>query len=294
MPPITIVHRMRDARPFRGAQARLASYLEREYAQVPFVSMGDIATACEVGKATVSRFVQRLGYEDFGQMKEELRAELYASPTSPVERHAKSVRPGDVRTVLAEHRAQELANVDATLDAIDSEVVSRFCADLARANRVHVFGQRFSYGVGFNLALLLQQLLPDVRVVDGAAGTLADAVSGFAPADHVILVAHKRVASVKDRLATLLAERSIPFSLITDLPPGSRSGSFRHARHVLHARTEGVGAFNTYVSTMAVAHAVAAALEQVSPTARHRLTESELALSQFDVFGTPAAKGGGG
>lgn len=288
---ITVVERMRRIGPFKGAQARLAEFLEREYAQVPFQSLGEIAEASGVGKATVSRFVQRMGYGDFSELKDELRAELYARAVSPVARHAWTRETADVRAVLEEQRTHCLADVEATLAALDPAAVATLCADLARAARVWVYGQRFSHGIAFNLALHLRQLLPDARIVDGGAGTVADGFSGVTSADHVVIVAHTRIGRDKLALARYLAERGVPYSLLTDLPDGADAFTSR-ARTVLRARTSGVGAFRDYAASLALVHALVAALEVAAPTARSRLTDAEIALASLDAFANTTPGGG--
>lgn len=288
---ITIIERMRREGPFKGAQARVARYLERAYGELPFLSLGEIATASGVGKATVSRFVQRMGYQDFSELKHELRDELYARSVSPAARHARHRDSSDVRARLAEHRRRCVADVDATLAGLDVTAVAALCADLARASRVWVYGQRFSYGIAFNLALHLRQLLADARIVDGGSGTVADGFSGVTPADHVLIVAHARIGRDKLPLARFLAERGVAYSLITDLPEGD-DGLCGGARTVLRTCTQGVGAFHDYAASLAAVHALVAALEVAAPTARTRLTEAELALASFDAFVAPVQGGG--
>jgi DNA-binding MurR/RpiR family transcriptional regulator len=266
-----------------GPQGRLAAFIEREYAKIPFMSVAEIAAACGVGKATVSRFVQRLGYESFRTFKEELQDEIYVKAVSPAARHAAGRRTADVQAILEWHRERSLANVRSTLDELDAGTVAQLCSDLFQAGRVYVYGLRLSYGLAFNLGLYLQQLLPDVRTVDGAGGTVADTFGGALPSDHVLIVAQKRVGREKVVLAQFLAERGVPFSVLTDLD-GTDNPLTRQARHVLRARTEGVGAFNSYVATQALVHAVVAALEVVVPTARSRLTSAEAALGWFSTF----------
>ena len=303
---ISLLERMHRRGPFHGARARLADFFEAGYSQVPFQSLGEIAQACDVGKATVSRFVQHLGYRDYGELKNEVREELYARSFSPARRHAdvrgngasrspsepRSPRGGHgTRSLLADHRRRSVRNVESTLDALDGDEMAALCADLARAKRVWVYGQRFSYGIAFNLALHLRQLLSDARIVGAGGGTIADEFGMATPMDHVVIVAHVRIGRDKLSLRRFLAARNIPYSLLTDLPPGDTSLA-AGARHVLRARTYGVGAFHDYTSTLALVHALVSSLESAAPTARSRLAQAESALAAFDSF-APAPEGGG-
>lgn len=296
----SLARRLRDLGPLRGARARVAAFLSRDPARLAFLSLGEIAAEAHVGKATVSRFVQDLGYADFSEMRGELRRDLYGESVSPARRHAASESTRDdarmdaidaarVAPLLERHAERARANVQATLAAVDADEVAALCCDLVAAHRVWVYGQRLSYGVAFNLALHLQQLLPDVRLVDGAGGTTPDEVSDVRATDHVLIVAHARAGSDKVALARYLGTHGVAFSLLTDL--GDDAELVVGAQHVLRSSTRGSGSFNDYTSSVSLAQALVATLEATAPTARSRLVQVESTLHAFAAF-APEAKGG--
>lgn len=295
----SLTRRLRDIGPVHGARARVAAYMSQEPARLAFLSLAQIASEAHVGKATVSRFVQNLGYANFAELRDELREELYPPSASPARRHAAGrsrhrndgppPKRADVARILDRHAARSSRNLRTSVSRAAAEEVASLCADLIAARRVWVFGQRFSYGIAFNLVLHLRQLLPDVALLGGEGGTAADSTSSVGPDDHVLIVVHARPGRDKVPLARFLTAQGVAYSLLTDLPHDAPI--VRGARRVLRTRTDGSGAFHDYSSTLSLAQALVAVLETTAPTARSRLLQVESTLHAFDAF-APEPEGG--
>lgn len=283
MQTLDLVTRIRDARPLPNTQERVARYLEVSYAAVPFRTADRIAHATGASKATVVRFIRRLGYGSLQDLRVQLRDALYGTGDSPATRLDRRSDRIDLRTQLSRLRRQEVRNISSTLDGLDAGELSGLCSDLVRADTVWVFGQRFSHGIAFNLGLLLSQLLPRVQTVSGEGGALPDRLGSMRADDHLIIVAHKRVGAVKLAVSEYARDRGTPYSVLTDLQQDV-GGLLANAAHVLRSVTETVGAFNGYASSFVVAHVIAAVLERTAPSAPSRLTEAEVALQRFGSF----------
>ncbi len=288
MPPLDLVHRIHRVRPIPQAQERVASYLELHFEDLPFCSANRIAREAHVSKATVIRFVQKLGYLALDDLRDEVRAALYSRPDSPVARYETLRSTRDVAGILREFSSHEQRNVRRSLDALEPARVRALCTDLIRARTVWVFGQRFSHGIAFNLALLLAQVLPRVEAIAASGGTLADSAAAMGREDHLVIVAHRRVGADKARLAAYARARAIPYSVLTDLTADA-DGLLGGASHVLTSTTDAYGVFNSYASSYAIVQALASVLELLAPSAPTRLTEAEIALRTFRAF---AGEGG--
>lgn len=279
-PALSLVDRIESLGTLARAQKRVTDFFTLSYAELPFLSTSEVAKRAKVSKATVTRMAQQLGYGGIDELRDELRLALYTHTDAPAER----VRLGgfqDTKRALAVHKEQELHNVQATLDQLDTSTVQFLCERLVHAQRVWIYGQRFSYGLAFNLGLFLSQLLPAVYTVSGEAGTSADTFSMATSNDYVLLVAHRRVGREKALLVRLLADKGISYSVITDVDDPIL---FKDAEFILHTVTSGIGAFRCYASTYAVIQALASAVEVCAPTAVRRLTETEVALQRLNAF----------
>lgn len=283
MPSLDLVNRIQAQRPLPAAQERVARYLELQYRDVPFRTASRIAKESGASKATVVRFVQRLGYQSFDALRDSLRISLYARGDSPAARHRATRGLRQAKDILAHFGEHELANIEATLDRLDPTRVEALCADLLACRTVWVFGQRLSYGIAFNLGLLLSQVLPRVVTVTGEGGTLADSLMSLAPDDHILIVAHHRVGADKLRLAAYARDRGVPYSVLGDVK-NTPDGLVAGARHALQSVTSPYGVFNSYASTYVAIQAIASVVGALAPSAPVRLTDAEVALRAFHAF----------
>lgn len=288
---LSVVERLKSMEGVTPTEARLADYLCHGYANVPFVSAAEVARRAEVAPATVSRFVRKLGYDDYRAFKAGVRQELYTVASSPAERFVARNGLPEVGSLLTAYSQQSTSNVEATLGGLKLADLDDICADLVGAQRVFVFAQRVAFGAGWNLALTLGQLLPDVRAVEGARASLADEFSGFSPDDHVLLLAISRIGSDVRNAVAYLQRRGVPYSVVTNLSAAAAATTFPEARRTLFVHTRGVSAFSDMVPLLAIGQLITIAVERVAPTARTRLTDGEVAYSAFATFA--ALEGGG-
>lgn len=281
MPSVQIIPKLQELTDLSHALQQVANFIELHYYDVPFMTVEQIAEGSRTSKATVVRLLQRLGYESFAELRDELRTDLYQGSPAVRLHEVSAYAPHDVSHILNNYKAQERRNLSLTLDTIDPSVVASLCGALIAAERVWVYGQRFSYGFAFNLGLFLSQLLPNVTTVSGTGGTSADTFAHTAPADHVLIVAHKRIGAEKGMVVDYLTSRGVPFSVLTDFPDNPK---FKDAKHILRAFTDAVGVFNCYASTYLLIQAIASTLELTAPSASSRLADAEIALQRFKSF----------
>lgn len=281
MPLIQFIPKLQKLTGLPHALQQVASFLELNYYDVPFMTVERIAKGSHTSKATVVRLLQRLGYESFAELRDELRDDLYRGSPAVRLHEVMPHASRDASRILDDYKNQERRNLSFTLDAIDPSIVAALCETLIAAKHVWVYGQRFSYGFAFNLGLFLSQLLPNVTTVSGVGGTSADTFAHVTTTDHVLIVAHKRIGAEKAMLVDFLTSRGVSFSVLTDSPDYPK---FKDAKHILRAFTDAVGVFNCYASTYLLIQAIASTLELTAPSASSRLADAEVALQRFRSF----------
>ena len=132
VPEMEVEERVRDAGPqLTTAERRVAQVVLERPQLVGFGTVADLAEAATAGAATVVRLAAKLGFEGFSALQASIQRDL-----------AKQLRPAAERIrelggdqPITRHRAAELSNVQATLDAVDPdtlECVVGLLADLDR------------------------------------------------------------------------------------------------------------------------------------------------------------------
>ncbi|MDR1826794.1 MAG: MurR/RpiR family transcriptional regulator, partial [Methylobacteriaceae bacterium] len=102
----------------------LADYFENSYPHIAFSNLEDISVANGISKATVTRFVRRLGYEDFRAFSRALKDEVAQNFDSPVDRSVQSKEGqfgGHPADLLRQHLELGRVNLQRTLEQIDDD-----------------------------------------------------------------------------------------------------------------------------------------------------------------------------
>lgn len=151
-----------------------------------FMTASNIAKRLDVDTATVVRFAQRLGYEGYPELLEDVRtivrAEILRGLTSAEQ------APGDVgtfrRSIEAEHR-----NLDQLSAGLADETIEKLIATVAEARNVIVVGQWAMEPLGKFFALWLNALGLSAQSVSADALSAGYAFRDLAAQDTVVTFA---------------------------------------------------------------------------------------------------------
>lgn len=220
---------------------------ERRAADVLMAHLDDLATyrAAElaelagVSKATMSRLFRHLGYDDFSEVREQLRS--LRGRGVPVTL--------DGAPSLVAHVEHEVANLHRVVAGIGEAGLDEAADLLAAATSVVVVGQRNSYPVALHLRQQLGQARGGVSVAPAPGQSLSDEVIGLSPADVAVVVAFRRRPATTAGLMDLLAARGVPTVLLAD--PSARSLA-AGATVWLECPLTTASAFDSYAAAMSV------------------------------------------
>ena len=159
----------------RRAAATLLEHLD-DLATYRAAELADLAG---VSRATMSRLFRSLGFEDFDEVREHLRALRSA---------------GEPRRVDGAPNSEALAAMEQTaiLRAIEHPRIPEVAGLVALAGRVLVVGWRNSYPVALHLREQLAQARPDVQIGPVPGQTTGEELAGLGPEDVVVAVGFRR------------------------------------------------------------------------------------------------------
>ena len=268
------------------AERRVAAVVADDPEAVAFGTVADVARRAGVSGASVVRLAAKLGFDGFVELQASVREEL-ARRLRPASERIRRPAPGDV---LGAALATEMANVAATLEAVDRVAFDRAVELLSgaasggrrRTSRAFVLSGDASSGVVALFATELSMLRPGVSLVDGSEVRVARLLAEVAPGDVAVVLDLARYDRAVVEAAGRAAECGAVLVALTD---SSLSPLASIATVSFTASVTGCGPFDSHVGLLALTNALLAGVAaRLRRSATDRLDQVESAWRAADAL----------
>lgn len=258
-----------------GAERQLADFLLEFPGELASYAGNELATLAGVSASTVSRFVRRLGYENYEAARRHVREDKGAG--SPLLQAATDeARRGHP---VAVHLAQSQANLAGTFERLVDEPLRALAKALVAAPQVLIFGSRSSQGFAVYLRWQLIQVLPRVTVLPGPGETLAEHLAGLGERDCVVVFGTRRQTAQMGALLAGAARAGAQVAYISDRTSPDHPG----AAWSLQCDCRGPGLLDNHVAVIALCDLLATlVIEAAGAAGRKRLAAIELLHEDLD------------
>ena len=246
------------------AERRLGEFVCDFPGDLASYSGSELAELAQVSKATVSRFVKRLGYDSYEAARRHARAEKQTGSRLFLVTAADATT---VRSVQA-HVAQSVANLQASFQAITDSQIEAVADALLQARKVWVVGFRSSHAFASYLQWQLTQVVEQIVAIPDAGQTLGEHLVSFEPRDVVVVFGLRRRVALMDVLLKSAMRSGARLLYITDegVPP------LRGAQWHFRCHSMAPGPLFNHVAVTAVCHLLATrAIEKAGAAGRARL-----------------------
>jgi DNA-binding MurR/RpiR family transcriptional regulator len=280
-----LLDRIRALGRLTPSESRIAAYLDQAFPLTALETVTSISRHADVGRATVVRFVSRLGYRGFADFQHCLKHELLSRLRLPAERYLlrKSRRLGRAHDGLRNHVAQVVHNLNEAVERIPPARLLAAARLLSECRgSVYVTGSRTSFGLAFMFSLHLTYLRNGVVLLDNLGGRLPTMLREVSRRDVAFIIFRSRYSAVTEKVAQWCAAHGCRIILLTDREANPLS-RIAHLQFVTPA--EGTSIFESGCAILALMETlinlVAADYEGELD---RRTTTVEEAFSAFDTF----------
>jgi DNA-binding MurR/RpiR family transcriptional regulator len=251
----------------------IADYVLRNQVRVTALGIEELADACAVSTATISRFARDLGFKNYAAMRGAV-AETLQSVLQPVEKLRSTIARRTARVSPAlESLGYAEAAITATSRALAGTQIDRVGAVLTRARTVYVLGFGLSSFLAGALAMHLQPFCRHVVEVAASGGTevAASHLATVTGKDVLVVISLPRYTLDAASLTRFARDAGATIVSITD-SPASPLAELGH--HVLYAHSTHPVLPSSSSAALAVIEALAVALmtsnkANVAKAARH-------------------------
>jgi DNA-binding MurR/RpiR family transcriptional regulator len=285
MKAISFFERLRAQEHLTPSEARIVEHMERSFPVLALESVSKICNKAGVGRATVVRFVQKLGYESFSEFQQELRSELAHRLRSPKERfeEKRAQYPQDNPNLFRIHSDQVIENINEANNRIEYEQLQEAAKMLAKCRgRIFVTGHRTSFALAYLFHFCLSYIRNDVMLCNSSGIGTSRAISHISPDDILVLVFKRRYSTVTEKIGNWFAERGCRLILLTDRETNPLAAA---ATMQFVIPSEGFGIFDSRGATIAVIETIINLVAiELQDSLDERFERAEEAAQAFDVF----------
>jgi DNA-binding MurR/RpiR family transcriptional regulator len=283
MPEMEVVERVRQAgRSLTAAERRVAEVVLAKPQLVGFGTVADLAEAASAGAATVVRLAAKLGFDGFSSLQASIQEDLARQLRPAAER----IREVGGDAPIERHRSTELANVQATLDAVDPATLDAVVDLLVDAGRdVLVLAGEAERGIAVQFVYEFGALRPGVQLLGGSDVVVRREIALSRPGATVVAIDLRRYE--RWLLDALEPVRRAGHTIVA-LSDGLLSPLAMTAKHSFAISAASVSPFDSHVGTLALLDLlVATSAERLRVSAAERLEQVERAWADGNSLSAP-------
>ncbi|MGF1704039.1 MurR/RpiR family transcriptional regulator [Photobacterium makurazakiensis] len=202
------------------AEQRITQYFMENYTVLPFAKIDDLCKQIGVGKATLGRFLQRIGFSGFIEFKKRVTDDLTQTLTTPIERyecHTTAPLPADMKGVLANHYNEVMDNMEKTYQAISEDDFDKAVSLMRQPKgKLYVMGSASSEALANYFYLLARYLRRDVVLLNADTSTLPHQLVDVTSEDILLAISYHRYSNITVRLVRWFSECGGHIIVVTD------------------------------------------------------------------------------
>ena len=263
-----------------SSERKIADLILEFPGEVAAYSATELAELAGSSKAAVTRLIRRLGFDSFEEARRAARdAQNWGSPLYLLPRKPDHTGVGGR---IQRHVEQDIQNISATFDALDTAAINEIVTAILKARRVFVYGYRNSHYLAGYFSFQLIQGRPDVHLLPAVGATLAEYVADMTGKDLVVVIGFRRRVPEVKRLLQSASAAGSRILYITDSSAGSQS----NANWTIHCSVRGQDLFDRYAGAISLLHFLSVSLMTHSgDTGRSRLKTIENLHEDLHEFG---------
>jgi len=262
-----------------------ARYVRDNPDKVALHSLRQLAELARVHPSNLMRLVRELGFERYNEFRDPFKAWIAARPTTlrgRVDGLRSKGRLGRIGEAVAQVFAQDIADLEATAGAIETDRLAAAADIVIGARRVFIVGFRSLHAAAFFLDYNCRMLSANTVLVYGRGGALGDEVRDAGPQDAVVVLSHRSYSRDAFRIARFARDAGARVISIVDSPLAPTAG-FSDVKLIVTASHASL--LSSVASTLSVVQAlIAVIVSKLGDDVAERLKRSEAFYRAFDTF----------
>ncbi|WP_318434581.1 MurR/RpiR family transcriptional regulator [Photobacterium leiognathi] len=201
------------------AEERITQYFVAHYTTLPFAKIDELCKQIGVGKATLGRFLQHLGFTGFLEFKKQVTDEFAQTLTTPIERYESTQQTVSEHSILEKHYDEVISNIAASFAQISESDFNRAIDYMQeQKGKLYVIGSASSEALANYFYLLARYLRKDVILLKADISTLPHQLADVTKDDKLLAISYHRFSTTTLRLVKWFHQYGGKIIFVTDQP----------------------------------------------------------------------------
>ena len=259
-------------------EAVIAAYIESHYPHSSLQSIQQISEGCGVSSASVSRFIKKLGYENFTQYRKAAQDDISLRLQSPIKRYKSKLNEDSGG--FKSHFRNCIANLEETMLRLTEADFTAVVEALVGAKTLYVAGGASAQVMAKYFTLLSSYIRKQVKCLSPDISTIAHNLSDMQSGDVLLLISQQRSSSVTTKLAALFKAKGCQVVLLSDK---QSSPIMPFTTHALVVHSDSDSLFNSRVAMLTLLESL---INAMIPFYQCEVEERFALMEEiFDLFG---------
>ena len=277
--------RIRTLKRLTPSEIKIAEYLTTHFQEIAFDNVTSLSSKSGVSKATVVRFITKLGYDGFSDFKNDLRREsaLMQEPLAKRYSMMKEQLSYDEDDTLGRSLESIIKNLESTFRTIDKELIMKAARRLVRAQgHLYVLGQRTSLSFAHLFYVYIQRIRPNTHLMGFNDTLLPDTLMDIESIDLLFVISRYPYCEKTLKIVEHCSNQGIDIVLISDSEFSPLADLATIHITVLSEAVMNLRSFSPLAVLLEILHI--ACLQCCESPIHERLEEAERLYTEFDVF----------
>ncbi|EEB1092774.1 SIS domain-containing protein [Salmonella enterica] len=222
------------------AEHRLDAYIRKHFNELPFHGIIDIARNATVSKATVGRFLNKLGFIGYADFRRVLESSLTKQKMVPPFELASGLQAKEkviTTQIVSEFNRNVTALFESFKDNINIDNLDKFIEIILNTDRhIYVIGPASSYAMAKHFTTLVKYFRDRVTLLSIDVGELPKSLLSVTDQDVLIVFSYYRFNRVVIRVTEWCSKKGATVVLITN-SESNPYGKFCNLQFVLPSDT---------------------------------------------------------
>ena len=287
----SLTERIQSLEKLTPSEVRLAEFFSGQVTQLVFENVTTLAEKTGVSKATVVRFIAKLGYANFSELRAVLQADVRVMFEPAARRY--SLKKRELETskedILQRTLGSIANNLQHVIDTVDRSAFQQTAeAIIDRSGDLYLCGFRTSFTLAQMFHYMIRVIRPRAILIDPGFHMMPDMLMDITGRDLLLAVFRYPYARQTVSIARRFADAGAPIHLVTD---SAFSPLADLATRQIVVSSEGLDLFRSFTAMAAILETLhMAVLRLCGEDLDARIEASQELLREFDVY-CPKGKG---